>query len=222
MPSAVHWEGGHFQLKRYVTRRTLVVLVLFLLAASPLVYRWLDHTLVFYDRLIQGGHAISPVRVVLLRLCSLEDKLSYYVSKDNESRDIFLSDLRIGVDNMKMLVEKYPSIANSSVPFMSFYILGDSVDVFWLGYDLEPPHVEGRFGLDRASPTIKESIEKRRELLYGHSLYGSLSIDSPPISDDRRYLFKASDSVVWIRAFKVEAELKDALFRKETHDEQVF
>ena len=69
---------------------------------------------------------------------------------------------------------------------------------------------------------FKESIEKRRELLYGHSLYGSLSIDSPPISDDRRYLFKASDSVVWIRAFKVEAELKDALFKEGTHDEQVF
>ena len=86
MPSAVHWEGRRFQLKRYITRRTLVVLLLFLLAASPLVYHWLDHTLVFYDRLIQGGHAFPPVRVVDGRLGYMEDILCYYVSKYNESR----------------------------------------------------------------------------------------------------------------------------------------
>lgn len=212
MPSAVHWEGGHFQLKlkRYVTRRTLVVLVLFLLAASPLVYRWLDHTLVFY--------VIRPINAIPW-LFSTESEISYYVSKNNESRDIFLSDLKRGVNNMKMLVEKYPFSSNPSIK--SFYITGDSGDVCWLGYNLEPPHVEGRFGLDRMSPYHKESIEKKRKI-HEHFLYGSSSIDSPPISDDKRFLFKASDSVVWIRAVKVEAELKDALFRKETHDEQVF
>lgn len=202
-------------MKRYVTRRTLVVLVLFLLASSPLGYHWLDHTLVFYDRLIQGGHPFPRVGFVKERLYSLEDDLSYYVSKDNESRDIFLSDLKRGINNMKMLVEKYPSTANPSVPFMSFYIMGDSGDVCWLGYNLEPPHVEGRFGLDRASPRIKEGLEKfsKRFKYPRYALYGSLSIDSPPASDDNRYRFKVSDSVVWIRAFKVEAELKDALFR---------
>lgn len=210
MPSAVHWEGRCFQLKRYVTRRTLVVLVLFLLAASPLVYRWLDHTLVFY--------VIRPINAIPW-LFSTESEISYYVSKNNESRDIFLSDLKRGVNNMKMLVEKYPFSSNPSIK--SFYITGDSGDVCWLGYNLEPPHVEGRFGLDRMSPYHKESIEKKRKI-HEHFLYGSSSIDSPPISDDKRFLFKASDSVVWIRAVKVEAELKDALFRKETHDEQVF
>ena len=201
-----------------------MVLLLFLLAASPLVYHWLDHTLVFYDRLIQGKHPFPRVRVVAEWLYSLEDKLSYYISKDNESRDIFLSELKREINNMKMLVEKYPSIANPSVPFMSFYITGDSRDVCWLGYNLEPPHVEGQFGLDRASPNIKEGLENfsKRFKYPRYALYGSLSIDSPPASDDNRYRFKASDSVVWIRAFKVEAELKDALFRKETHDEQVF
>lgn len=210
MPSAVHWEWRCFQLKRYVTRRTLVVLVLFLLAASPLVYRWLDHTLVFY--------VIRPINAIPW-LFSTESEISYYVSKNNESRDIFLSDLKRGVNNMKMLVEKYPFSSNPSIK--SFYITGDSGDVCWLGYNLEPPHVEGRFGLDRMSPYHKESIEKKRKI-HEHFLYGSSSIDSPPISDDKRFLFKASDSVVWIRAVKVEAELKDALFRKETHDEQVF
>lgn len=210
MPSAVHWEGGHFQLKRYVTRRTLVVLVLFLLAASPLLYHWLDHTLMFY--------VIRPINAIPW-LFSTESEISYYVSKNNESRDIFLSDLKRGVNNMKMLVEKYPFSSNPSIK--SFYITGDSGDVCWLGYNLEPPHVEGRFGLDRMSPYHKESIEKKRKI-HEHFLYGSSSIDSPPISDDKRFLFKASDSVVWIRAVKVEAELKDALFRKETHDEQVF
>lgn len=197
-------------MKRYVTRRTLVVLVLFLLAASPLVYRWLDHTLVFY--------VIRPINAIPW-LFSTESEISYYVSKNNESRDIFLSDLKRGVNNMKMLVEKYPFSSNPSIK--SFYITGDSGDVCWLGYNLEPPHVEGRFGLDRMSPYHKESIEKKRKI-HEHFLYGSSSIDSPPISDDKRFLFKASDSVVWIRAVKVEAELKDALFRKETHDEQVF
>lgn len=221
MPSAVHWEGRCFQLKRYVTRRTLVVLVLFLLAASPLVYDWLDHTLVFYDRLIQGGHAFPPVRVVDGRLGYMEDILCYYVSKYNESRDILLSDLRRGVNNMKMLTEKYQYKTEPSIK--SFYITGDSGDVCWLGYNLEPPHVEGRFGLDRASLTVKKRIEEvSNQKRLGYFFYGSLSIDSPPISDDKRFLFKASDSVVWKRAVKVEAELKDALFRRETHDEQVF
>ena len=221
MPSAVHWEGRRFQLKRYVTRRTLVVLLLFLLAASPLVYHWLDHTLVFYDRLIQGGHAFPPVRVVDGRLGYMEDILCYYVSKYNESRDIFLSDLRRGVNNMKMLTEKYQYKTDPSIK--SFYITGDSGDVCWLGYNLEPPHLDGRFGLDKASPTVKKRIEEvSNQKRLGYFFYGSLSIDSPPISDDNRYRFKASDSVVWIRAVKVEAELKDALFRKETHDEQVF
>lgn len=210
MPSAVHWEGRCFQLKRYVTRRTLVVLVLFLLAASPLVYRWLDHTLVFY--------VIRPINAIPW-LFSTESEISYYVSKNNESRDIFLSDLKRGVNNMKMLVEKYPFSSNPSIK--SFYITGDSGDVCWLGYNLEPPHVEGRFGLDRMSPYHKESIEKKRKI-HEHFLYGSSSIDSPPISDDKRFLFKASDSVVWIRAVKVEAALKDALFKEGTHDEQVF
>ena len=208
-------------MKRYVTRRTLVVLVLFLLAASPLVYDWLDHTLVFYDRLIQGGHAFPPVRVVDGRLGYMEDILCYYVSKYNESRDILLSDLRRGVNNMKMLTEKYQYKTEPSIK--SFYITGDSGDVCWLGYNLEPPHVEGRFGLDRASLTVKKRIEEvSNQKRLGYFFYGSLSIDSPPISDDKRFLFKASDSVVWKRAVKVEAELKDALFRKETHDEQVF
>ena len=208
-------------MKRYVTRRTLVVLVLFLLAASPLVYDWLDHTLVFYDRLIQGGHAFPPVRVVDGRLGYMEDILCYYVSKYNESRDILLSDLRRGVNNMKMLTEKYQYKTEPSIK--SFYITGDSGDVCWLGYNLEPPHVEGRFGLDRASLTVKKRIEEvSNQKRLGYFFYGSLSIDSPPISDDKRFLFKASDSVVWKRAVKVEAELKDALFRRETHDEQVF
>ena len=197
-------------MKRYVTRRTLVVLVLFLLAASPLVYRWLDHTLVFY--------VIRPINAIPW-LFSTESEISYYVSKNNESRDIFLSDLKRGVNNMKMLVEKYPFSSNPSIK--SFYITGDSGDVCWLGYNLEPPHVEGRFGLDRMSPYHKESIEKKRKI-HEHFLYGSSSIDSPPISDDKRFLFKASDSVVWIRAVKVEAALKDALFKEGTHDEQVF
>ena len=123
---------------------------------------------------------------------------------------------------MKILVEKYPFSTNPSIK--SFYITGDSGDVCWLGYNLEPPHVEGQFGLDRASPNIKEGLENfsKRFKYPRHALYGSLSIDSPPASDDNRYRFKVSDSVVWIRAFKVEAELKDAFFRKETHDEQVF
>ena len=208
-------------MKRYVTRRTLVVLVLFLLAASPLVYDWLDHTLVFYDRLIQGGHAFPPVRVVDGRLGYMEDILCYYVSKYNESRDILLSDLRRGVNNMKMLTEKYQYKTEPSIK--SFYITGDSGDVCWLGYNLEPPHVEGRFGLDRASLTVKKRIEEvSNQKRLGYFFYGSLSIDSPPISDDKRFLFKASDSVVWKRAVKVEAQLKDALFRRETHDEQVF
>lgn len=208
-------------MKRYVTRRTLVVLVLFLLAASPLVYDWLDHTLVFYDRLIQGGHAFPPVRVVDGRLGYMEDILCYYVSKYNESRDILLSDLRRGVNNMKMLTEKYQYKTEPSIK--SFYITGDSGDVCWLGYNLEPPHVEGRFGLDRASLTVKKRIEEvSNQKRLGYFFYGSLSIDSPPISDDKRFLFKASDSVVWIRAVKVEAALKDALFKEGTHDEQVF
>ena len=208
-------------MKRYVTRRTLVVLVLFLLAASPLVYDWLDHTLVFYDRLIQGGHAFPPVRVVDGRLGYMEDILCYYVSKYNESRDILLSDLRRGVNNMKMLTEKYQYKTEPSIK--SFYITGDSGDVCWLGYNLEPPHLDGRFGLDRASLTVKKRIEEvSNQKRLGYFFYGSLSIDSPPISDDKRFLFKASDSVVWKRAVKVEAELKDALFRRETHDEQVF
>ena len=208
-------------MKRHITRRTLVVLLLFLLAASPLVYHWLDHTLVFYDRLIQGGHAFPPVRVVDGRLGYMEDILCYYVSKYNESRDIFLSDLRRGVNNMKMLTEKYQYKTDPSIK--SFYITGDSGDVCWLGYNLEPPHLDGRFGLDKASPTVKKRIEEvSNQKRLGYFFYGSLSIDSPPISDDKRYRFKASDSVVWIRAVKVEAELKDALFRKETHDEQVF
>ena len=187
-----------------------MVLLLFLLAASPLVYHWLDHTLAFY--VIRPSNAIPW-------LISTESEISYYVSKNNESRDIFLSDLKRGVNNMKILVEKYPFSTNPSIK--SFYITGDSGDVCWLGYNLEPPHVEGQFGLDRMSPYHKESIEKKRKI-HEHFLYGSSSIDSPPASDDNRYRFKASDSVVWIRAFKVEAELKDALFRKETHDEQVF
>ena len=212
---------GCIYLKRHITRRTLVVLLLFLLAASPLVYHWLDHTLVFYDRLIQGGHAFPPVRVVDGRLGYMEDILCYYVSKYNESRDIFLSDLRRGVNNMKMLTEKYQYKTDPSIK--SFYITGDSGDVCWLGYNLEPPHLDGRFGLDKASPTVKKRIEEvSNQKRLGYFFYGSLSIDSPPISDDNRYRFKASDSVVWIRAVKVEAELKDALFRKETHDEQVF
>ena len=152
MPSAVHWEGRCFQLKRYVTRRTLVVLVLFLLAASPLLYHWLDHTLMFY--------VIRPINAIPW-LFSTESEISYYVSKNNESRDIFLSDLKRGVNNMKMLVEKYPFSSNPSIK--SFYITGDSGDVCWLGYNLEPPHVEGRFGLDRMSPYHKESIEKKTE-----------------------------------------------------------
>ena len=221
MPSAVHWEWRCFQLKRYVTRRTLVVLVLFLLAASPLVYDWLDHTLVFYDRLIQGGHAFPPVRVVDGRLGYMEDILCYYVSKYNESRDILLSDLRRGVNNMKMLTEKYQYKTEPSIK--SFYITGDSGDVCWLGYNLEPPHLDGRFGLDRANLTVKKRIEEvSNQKRLGYFFYGSLSIDSPPISDDKRFLFKASDSVVWKRAVKVEAALKDALFKEGTHDEQVF
>ena len=198
-------------------------LFLFLLTVSPLAYHWLDHTLVFYDRLIQGGHAFPPVKVVDERLGYMEDELSYYVSKNNKSRDIFLSGLRMDVNNMKRLVEKYPDFAKSSVSFMSFYITGNSGDVCWLGYNLEPPHLEGRFGLDRASPSVKKRIEEfSKQKRFGHFLYGSSSIDSPPISDDMRYLFKASDSVVWKRAFKVEAELENFAFKKETHDEQAF
>ena len=210
-------------MKLHVKRCTLVPLFLLLLAASPLVYHWLDHTLVFYDRLIQGGHALPPVKVVDGRLAYMENLLSYYVSQNNKSRDVFLSDLMMGVNNMKRLVEKYSSFANSSVPFMSFYITGDSGDVCWLGYNLEPPHVEGRFGLDRASPAVKKRIEElSKQKRFGYFLYGSSSIDSPPISDDRRHLFKASDSVVWKRAFKVEAELENFAFKKETYDEQAF
>ena len=122
---------------------------------------------------------------------------------------------------MKMLTEKYQYKAEPSIK--SFYITGDSGDVCWLGYNLEPPHLDGRFGLDKASLTVKKRIEEvSNQKRLGYFFYGSLSIDSPPISDDKRFLFKASDSVVWKRAVKVEAQLKDALFRRETHDEQVF
>ena len=188
-----------------------MVLLLFLLAASPLVYHWLDHTLAFY--VIRPSNAIPW-------LISTESEISYYVSKNNESRDIFLSDLKRGVNNMKILVEKYPFSTNPSIK--SFYITGDSGDVCWLGYNLEPPHVEGQFGLDRMSPYHKESIEKKRKI-HEHFLYGSSSIDSPPASDDNRYRFKASDSVVWIRAVDLETELKKSVSEKEPdHDEQVF
>ena len=199
-----------------------MVLLLFLLAASPLVYHWLDHTLVFYDRIAGNYGAVSPVTRIHWYLSYTEDDLCCCVHWYNVSKDIFTFDLKKGINDIKSFIEKCPITANPFISLISFYVTVDSGDVCWLGYNLEPPHLEGQFGLDRASPVTKKNLEKfsRR---FKHPLYGSSSIDSPPASDDRRYLFKASDSVVWIRAVDLETELKKSVSEKEPdHDEQVF
>ena len=119
-------------MKRHITRRTLVVLLLFLLAASPLVYHWLDHTVVVEDK------NFTDVSYILN---SISDTVYYvYFTK----KDAF-EKAKKGVNNIEVFLEAYPDFSwegnqvflNPSL--ISFYVTGASEDVWWIGFTLSHP-----------------------------------------------------------------------------------
>ena len=199
----VRWEGRRFQLKRYVTRRTLVVLVLFLLAASPLLYHWLDHTVVVEDKTFMRA-SVSHI------LTSISETVYHvYFTK----KDVF-EKVKKGVNNIEVFLEAYPDLYWRNDPVLlnpsliSFYVSGASEDVWWVGFNLEPPHIRGYFGLQRKSHAAKTMFEKAAIRMPYRKPYGSSSINVPPASDDLKYLFKASDSAIWRRIAPVKPDLK--------------
>ena len=188
-------------MKRHITRRTLVVLLLFLLAASPLVYHWLDHTVVVEDK--------NFMRASVSYIFTSITETVYYVyftKKDAFER------AKKDVNNIEVFLEAYPDFSwegnqvflNPSL--ISFYVTGASNDVWWVGFNLEPPHIKGYFGLQRKSHATKIGFEKAAIRMPYRKPYGSSSINVPPASDDLKYLFKATDSAIWKRITPIKPE----------------
>ena len=188
-------------MKRYVTRRTLVVLLLFLLAASPLVYHWLDHTVVVEDKNFMRAsvsHILTSISETVYHV--------YFTKKDAFEK------VKKGVNNIEVFLEAYPDLYWRNDPVLlnpsliSFYVTGASDDVWWVGFNLEPPHVKGYFGLQRKSHATKIRLEKAAIRTPYRKPYGSSSINVPPASDDLKYLFKATDSAIWRRITPIKPE----------------
>ncbi|CAM1378872.1 hypothetical protein [Fretibacterium fastidiosum] len=86
-------------MKRYVTRRTLVVLLLFLLAASPLLYHWLDHTVVVEDKNFMRAsvpHILTSISETVYHV--------YFTKKD------VFEKVKKGVNNIEVFLEAYPDL----------------------------------------------------------------------------------------------------------------
>lgn len=188
-------------MKRHITRRTLVVLLLFLLAASPLVYHWLDHTVVVEDK----NFMLTNVTSILTSISETVYYV-YFTKKDAFER------AKKGVNNIEVFLEAYPDFSwegnqvflNPSL--ISFYVTGASNDVWWVGFNLEPPHIKGYFGLQRKSHATKIRLEEVAIRRSSRKIYGSSSINVPPASDDLKHLFKATDSAIWIRITPIKPE----------------
>jgi hypothetical protein len=69
---------------------------------------------------------------------------------------------------------------------------------YWFGYNLAP-YYKGIFGylygIDDVGSFIREGLEGMRKK---NSLYGSKDINTPPLSADLAYYYKASDDVIWL------------------------
>ena len=188
-------------MKRHVTRRTLVVLLLFLLAASPLVYHWLDHTVVVEDKNFMRASVSSIFTSITETVYYV-----YFTKKDAFER------AKKDVNNIEVFLEAYPDLYWRNDPVLlnpsliSFYVTGASNDVWWVGFNLEPPHIKGYFGLQRKSHATKIGFEKAAIRMPYRKPYGSSSINVPPASDDLKYLFKATDSAIWKRITPIKPE----------------
>ena len=188
-------------MKRHITRRTLVVLLLFLLAASPLVYHWLDHTVVVEDKNFMRASVSSIFTSITETVYYV-----YFTKKDAFER------AKKDVNNIEVFLEAYPDLYWRNDPVLlnpsliSFYVTGASNDVWGVGFNLEPPHIKGYFGLQRKSHATKIGFEKAAIRMPYRKPYGSSSINVPPASDDLKYLFKATDSAIWKRITPIKPE----------------
>ena len=193
-------------------RLSLSNVILFLLIASPAILWVLDRTLVFEDRLLRDRYS-PPPRI----LCTTLMRLGWEIQGilDDHMVD-FLSSVRRNTNNIEFFIEKYQSLSYRMgwyanfcdlevellVPSMiSCYISDDEQDTWWLGYNLAPPRLKGRFGSDRVSERVRESIERwvaTRHPVPHTVLYGSSSIDRPPASADPAHWFTSQDTVAWL------------------------
>ena len=196
-------------MKLHVKKRTLVGL--FLLTASPLVYYWLDQTVVVEDRNFMRFD-VSYI------FTSISDMVydTYFTKKD------VFEKVKKDVNNIEVFLETYPDLYWPSDPVLlnssliSFYVSGVSEDVWWVGFNLEPPHIKGYFGLQRKSHVAKTRLEKAAIRMTLRKVYGSSSINVPPASDDLKYLFKSGDSAIWRRIAPVKPDLQ---FKEDVENE---
>ena len=176
-----------------------------------MVLWFLDRTLVFEDRLIYRRVSHLYFALLHMRDCIYdiylqndEMQLKGVIKKDINNIDFFIIKYQAKYPpaNLPNYVQSFKNFAGLSrseltSSVISFYITGEKEDIWWIGYNLSPPHLKGRFGIDRASNAAKKRIEEKAQ--YYTFLYGSTAIDSPPESDDQKYLYKMQDSVVWMR-----------------------
>ena len=190
-------------MKLHLKERTLMGLFLFLLTVSPLVCHWLDHTVIVEDRNFMS----FDVSYIFTSISNMVYD-TYFTKKD------VFEKVKEDVNNIERFLEAYPDLYWPSAPILlnpsliSFYVTGASEDVWWIGFNLEPPHIKGYFGLQRKSHAAKIRLEKAAIRMTLRKVYGSSSINVPPASDDFKYLFKSSDSAIWRRIVPVKPNLK--------------
>ena len=177
--------------KMFLKKRILICSFLFLFVICPVVLWLLDRTLVFEDRLIRAQFALAPYDRILGDLALIREMIYFVygndeqyfrsaIEKNRNNIDLFLK--KISSDFADLHWQLPPAIFNPSV--ISFYVTGKEGETWWLGYNLEPPPLKGRFGLDRVSQLMKEKISRgMKQLKPGRYdfLYGSFSIDAPPL-----------------------------------------
>ena len=196
------------------THMYICLFLLFLFLVCPIALCFFDCTLTFEDRLITG-HISPAYRRIYYILAGIRKDIYIVLSQCKNIEEIKLLTEK-NKNNIRSYIQKYREmfppdiyqnfggISNSElVPsVISFYVTGEKSDVWWIGYNLCPPHLKGRFGLDRASRRARRDIEKwaiTQDPNPRPFLYGSSSIDVPPISDDVSSLYKEQDTVVWLR-----------------------